>query len=168
MESDQVPPHAYIQQLLRAYRFRDRYHALIASQSSVPGLDFNDLEDFLWATFQNIWHVKDWLYHDPSVKREVAHAAVKAAEAKQELLIAADMANGTKHFLLKNERVGAHDAAIQLVTNHDGTTSCHHEIRLTDGTRMRAIDAIDRAFDAWREILKNHGLYYLSDYPPAV
>ena len=106
---------------MRAYRFRDRYSALIGSQNPKPNLVFNDLEDFLWATFQNIWHVKDWLYHDPTVPKEVARAAVRVAEARQELLIAADMANGTKHYLLHNERVGARDAAIQLVTNGDGS-----------------------------------------------
>lgn len=164
MASDELPPHAYIQQLLRAYRFRDRYAALIDSQNPTPNLAFNDLEDFLWAAFQNIWHVKDWLRHDPSVPREIAAAAVRDAEESRALLIAADMANGTKHYLLRNDRVGAHDAAIQLVTGRDGKISCHHEIRLADGSRMYAIEAIDGAFAAWREILAKHGLVFISDH----
>ena len=166
--SDSLPPHAYLQQLLRAYRFRDRYAALIRSRSSVPDLSFNDLEDFLWASFQNVWHVKDWLYNDPSVDRAVAKAAVSDAERSRPLLIVADMANGTKHYLLKNERVGAHDAAIQIVDNPDGSFSCHHELRLQDGSCLRAIDALDYALTTWNGIFRTHGLVSVGDRDQAI
>lgn len=165
MNDNQVPPHAYLQQLLRAYRFRNRYAAQINGRSVLPDTSFNDLEDFLWAAFQNLWHVKDWLRNDPSIDGDVAQLAVADAENTRALLIAADMANGTKHYVLTSDRVGARDAAIQLVTNRDGSVSCHHEIQLTDGTRMRALKALDEGFAAWREIFRNRCLYYLEDSP---
>ena len=157
-----VPPHAYLQQLARAYRFRDRYAARISAKNGLND-SFNDLEDFLWAAFQNSWHVKDWLLHDNSVDPARARKVVTEAHHAKALMIVQDMANGTKHFVTKKE---ARDAAISFHTEMDGTTSTHHVIELADGTRLRAIVVLDNALKEWADILKANGLYYFTETPP--
>lgn len=159
----EYPPHGYLQQLARAYRFFDRYRKAMTYKKGVSGDAFNDLEDFLWSFFQNCWHVKDWLRHDPTVPAKVKAAAVAAAEANRDLQVAADLANDSKHFNLTRERVGARDAAIQFHDGPDRSTTIVHLIALADGTESPAVLAGQRAIDAWREILKAHGLAYFQD-----
>jgi len=159
-----APSHLYLQQLARAYRFRDRYVHLLAVERNLPPEEFNDLEDFLWAAFLHIWHVKDWVKNDPSLSGAQKGAVISRIEAHRDLLVAADLANGAKHVALDNKRVGARDAAIQFVRNRNGSVTVHHLIELADGSELRASDAVDRALAALSHVLGAAGLpVYLDD-----
>jgi hypothetical protein len=39
-----------------------------------------DYQDDVWAFFQNCWHLKDWVKHDPLVPKDVKDRIVSAAE----------------------------------------------------------------------------------------
>lgn len=162
---DDSPTHTYVQQLARAYRFRDRYARLIPGRPFIPDESFNELHDFLLAAFQNCWHVKDWLRNDDTVAPEKMRAAVKDAESSRALMVAADMANGSKHLLLKSERVGAQESTVELFPELGGTVTVHHFLTLADGTRLRALQALDEALAAWAEILQRHNLEYFMEAP---
>ena len=155
---DPSPPHAYLQQFARAYRFRLRYASLIASQSFEEPSRFTDLEDFHWAAFQNCWHVKDWLAKDPSVLPAVRRAAVKQAESLEALLIAADMANGTKHYWAHGDRAGAADGPMQFDRLPEGRHAVNHLVVLPDGRRLTALEALDNALQAWHDVLRQRAL----------
>lgn len=157
------PPHAYLQQLARAYRFLDRYKGLVRTKRGLPGADFNDLEDSLWAFFQNCWHVKDWLKHDPTVREDLKRRLLLVAESSQPLKIAADLANGSKHFKLTNARTRARDRAIQLIEHFDGTMSTVHMIELADGSSVTALQAAEQAMDAWKSLFRESGLPFFAD-----
>ena len=157
----------YVQQLLRTYRFLDRYKE--RRQMSLP-LDperFNEMEDFLWAFFQNCWHVKDWIRHDESLGNDLRRRVWDDIQKHQSLLIVADVANGTKHFASKPnlEWVGADSKQICITPNSDGTLFIAHEIGLKDGTRISASEAADRAMEAWREILQRHDMHSIAESP---
>jgi hypothetical protein len=152
------PPRLYLHQMGRAYRFRDRYAALLSGRRRISHKRYDDIEDFLWAAFLNTWHVKDWVRHDPTLPVAVAKKVVGQAEKNPALLVAADLANATKHVVLDKPRLGAHDGAIQIVTGYDGSITVHHVIKLKDGTQLLAIDALNASLGAWVEILRRNSL----------
>lgn len=162
-----MPPYLYLQQLGRSWRFRDRYRRLLDGHLQAAGDEFNDVEDFMIATMQAVWHLKDWIYHDPAVADAVRKRIVSRAERARELLLVADMANGTKHVIVPNPRVGARDTAIELHTMPNGTVVVHHIIEDDLGTRQKAIEVIDAALARWQALLDAEGLPTYTDISPA-
>jgi len=64
--------------------------------------DTNQLHDFLdtlYVTYQNIFHLKDWLYKDNILDKNKLNDFVNQ---NKEIGICRDIANGTKHFTLDN------------------------------------------------------------------
>lgn len=59
--------------------------------------DLGFYTDIVYATFQNIWHLKDWLKNDPSAKADDVEQFWKSEPS---LMLCADLANGSKHLLL--------------------------------------------------------------------
>ena len=85
------------------------------------------------------------------------------------ILIAADLANGSKHFAAdpKREWTGARDAHTVLRRNSDGTWAFDPYVVLDDASYLRAVDVADGAMKEWQEILRRHGLQSFSDGPAA-
>lgn len=162
-----MPPYLYLQQLARAWRFRDRYAQLLAGQPLLAGDEFNDIEDFMIATMHFVWHLKDWIYNDPLLDVAQRKRIVGLAEKSRELLIVADMANGTKHVVVSNSRTGGRDVAIELQTLFNGKVVVHHIIADNSGARQKAIDVIDSALNRWQALLDAEGLPTYADGPPA-
>lgn len=158
------PPRAYLQQLLRARRFLDRYRLLVFARPGGPRADYYDIDDMLWAFFQNCWHVKDWLRHDPIEPEDKIAAAVKAAEAHFDLLVIADLANGSKHFLETGRRAGARDSGYQMVDGPGGTSGFMPLIEVANGRESLALDVALRGLVAWRSVLSSAGLHHFA--PP--
>jgi hypothetical protein len=154
------PARAYLQQLDRAHRFLQRYRSVVFYRPGGEQADWYTIDDLLWAFFQNCWHVKDWLGHDPTVPPAQRRAAAEAAEADPDLQIIADLANGAKHFLVRGERTGARDAAMQLVDGPDGSTGFMPVIELADRTSSLALTVALRGMEAWRTILSAAALDY--------
>ena len=99
--SDATSPEPFLRQVARAYRFLSRYTAARVSVKldvSDEGAGFNDAEDYLWAFFQNCWHIKDWIRNDPRVTNEAKERVWEAVQTTRSLRLAADLANGSKHF----------------------------------------------------------------------
>jgi len=164
----ELPPHAYLQQTARAYRFLDRYTAArVSMRGVVDGPTFNDVEDFMWAFFQNCWHIKDWLRHDFTVDEKVRATIVAAAESEPDLRVVADLANGSKHFArdLKRERTGAYDGAVEFRDGAHGTVTVEHMIVFLAGQRVSAVELGIRAMRAWQRLFEEAGLHRFVDPP---
>ena len=57
----------------------------------------NDFLDTLYSTYQNIFHLKDWLYNDKIFDQRTLNNFVNK---NTEIGLCRDIANGTKHFTL--------------------------------------------------------------------
>lgn len=101
-------------------RFKELNDGLVMSRPSEYYID--DVYSF----FENCHHLKDWIKNDaelPAAKRDGAEAHMKAHD---ELKLAADIANGTKHLVLTRKIHSAADPKFeQLHPRHfayDGGT----------------------------------------------
>jgi hypothetical protein len=143
----------------------DRYQrARISARGSDEGASFNELEDSLWAFFQNCWHINDWIRNDPTLTQPVKDAVWKEVRNTTSILIAADLANGSKHFSTdpSRQKVGSSDTAIQFRHQPDGTIVTEHVIAVNDGKRVLAIELAKKAMADWQDILRRNGLLYFS------
>jgi hypothetical protein len=149
----------YREQFDRMVRCRDA----IASLASVQARDSSKArlayEDALLFFFQNAWHLKDWIRHDPTIPQPLRDALVSQVETVPELLICADLCNGSKHLSRTTHRVGADFSMLEVemgrATNH---LTLEQYVDLPDGTRFAARDAADVAVRVWEGILRRHGL----------
>ena len=160
----EVPPDypSYIQQLARTYRFLDRYKERCSVEVLRDPSRFNELEDFLWAFFQNCWHLKDWIRNDETLSRALRDSIWHDVKDCRELLIVADLANGSKHFARcpEKEWVGATERQITLSRTSTGQSWTSHEIELATGDRFSALQIAEEAMVAWSRILEQHGMHY--------
>ncbi len=163
--SAQAP--AYVFQLATAYRFFDRFQAARTLKLETEINKINDFFDFLEASFQSCWHVKDWIRNDSSIDEATRDSIWQEVQRTEVLLIVADLANGTKHLVRdpKLERVGAGTDTIDVKRNPDGTSTLTMNIALRDGRRFTDFEVVDNAMKAWQSLLKRHGLIYFPDRP---
>ena len=94
----------YRHQLDRARRFLDR---VLVGYEGLEDLNEVEFQDMMWAFFQNCWHVKDWLHHDPLASTGQKTSAIALAHQSGALTICRDLCNGTKHLNLTNPGSGA-------------------------------------------------------------
>ena len=85
----------YEEQLGRVERFLQRI--------SVPNKNREEYEDFLWAFFQNCWHLRDWLKNDTSIRKRKREAILSAVKQSKVLLICECIANRSKHYRLNRK-----------------------------------------------------------------
>jgi hypothetical protein len=111
----------YRHQLDRVRRFLDR----------VEGPHTSDVEfqDMMWAFFQNCWHLKDWVDHDPLASDAQKKEVIDQAHASAPLKICRDLCNGTKHLGVDRKPSSgtgaAHDhVAITIVSGESSTIDC--------------------------------------------
>jgi hypothetical protein len=142
----------YREQLERVHRFLNRVRN--------EGRNSADYDDDLWAFFQNSWHLKDWIKHDPSISKESRARILKAAEASEELQICADLANRSKHFKLTSKRRDADVTSrnITVFPGADRSSESTHVITLDDGSQAVAQKLAERIVIVWSEILAAEGL----------
>jgi hypothetical protein len=86
----------YRHQLDRARRFLERMEQSVDDMDD-EGMTDVDFQDFVWAFFQNCWHVKDWVEHDPLVSPIAKQAVIAQARQSVVLKVCREMCNGTKH-----------------------------------------------------------------------
>jgi hypothetical protein len=86
----------------------ERRLADYASGKIAAGSD--EVRDMLFHFFQDAYHLKDWIKHDPA-QTSVADAAVEAVTKVASggvvaLALAGDLSNGIKHLTLTTTRTG--------------------------------------------------------------
>lgn len=142
----------YREQLERVHRFLNRVRN--------EGRDSVDYDDDLWAFFQNSWHLKDWIKHDPSISKDSRDRILKAAEASKDLQVCADLANRSKHFKLTNKRRDAEVTSrnISVFPGANRPSESTHIITLDDGSQLVAQELAERVMVVWGQIIAAEGL----------
>jgi hypothetical protein len=100
----------------RIRRWQER--VIHAANSGSP-----DLEDFVFAFFQNCHHLQEWLLKTSNVDRQDIDALLVSTP---QLRVCRDICNGTKHLTLNNAGV---DADFSIGREYD--PSSPHGYRLT-------------------------------------
>ena len=62
-----------------------------------------DYEDDLWGFFQNCWHLKDWIKNDLTIPQNIRDKIEDEVKKYKPLMIAADLANRSKHLTLNRQ-----------------------------------------------------------------
>lgn len=62
--------------------------------------------DIVMFACQNMWHLKDWVINDVNFHVKNKKDLIKNIYSSQCLMICADIANGSKHLILKNKKMG--------------------------------------------------------------
>lgn len=119
--------------------------------------------DELYATFQALWHLKDWLKNDTDQQvADIGKRAEKWLETTdaKHLQIAADVAHGSKHLRVDDKRA---DGSSQ--TRNDAEVRIGRGVRHTfwiedarDGTEYEAVDLAERCIEEWRTFLSDNKL----------
>jgi hypothetical protein len=122
--------------------------------------------DVAILTCQAMWHLKDWVTNDVAFKPKNKSKLNDEIHASQVLKICADIANGSKHLLLRNPRVGAalsepkgmHVEPAKGIFKEFCYVVCDDRSYPYDGMEIR--DLLKEAHEAWISIINKH---YLSE-----
>jgi hypothetical protein len=164
---------AYLEQLDRVRRalikLENLSTAISTENVSIP--THAEYVDALYFYFQNCWHLKDWIRNDVAAPTSLK-AAVQRMEAEQDwvhsLMLCADIANGSKHFLqTRNIRVGAKAQGQIMVRASESvfggqptSTSVQFQYQIVEGPAGATHDALDvarKALSDWENLITTNG-----------
>lgn len=144
----------YADQWQRVQRWLERIEA--APRNST------EYDDFVWAFFQNCWHMRDWIANDQQLPEELRHRVPQLAMKQRSLKICADLANATKHFELRHPKVGSgakhSHRVLTVVAGESSKTKIDYYVALDDGQQISTLDVAREAVDVWRRLLVSEGL----------
>jgi|GEM_PF-3185811 len=125
---------------------------------SKPYFSSTEYLDDVQHFFQDCWHLKDWIKHDPTLSNAIAIEA--DVHASVPLQIAADLATAAKHYDRTFHRQGAYATSQGVVIHLGQNRPADIDLRITlgDGTDFPAPEVVRNAFEAWKQILSKHGL----------
>ena len=91
------------------------------------------------------------------ITRSSSHA-LKDTTSSPDLMICADLANGTKHLKLKTPRVAAKHTRKNFRLVVGGDSSVEYIIDRGDGTQSDAVQLARNCLAAWEQLLRKYGL----------
>ncbi len=151
----------YRDQLDRVLRYLGRVYSVGGEPNQRYVVDY---QDDVWSFFQNCWHLKDWIRHDPLLDDDVKARIKAAVEDSPVLAIANDMANGTKHLELHEPRAGASYSHLSL--GPSGPLSILECIIEVAGEHRGARQLATECVREWERILEAEGLPVRSPRSP--
>ena len=117
-------------------------------------VDAADRYDFLYAFFENAFHLRDWL-RDTGAASE-GHLERFFAE-NADMCICRDLANSHKHYSLRNPSQPAPPSeAHEYAPGRGNLGSEISLVILSDGTKHDAFDLAGRILRAWEEFIVSH------------
>ncbi len=150
----------YMQQYNRVKRFY--------SKITTQNLNQIDFEDYLWAFFQNCWHLKDWIKNDPTISKNIKNKIEKEVKQYDSLMIVADLANRSKHldlnFKRKDADITKKDVSIHVPCLHlniktgesfstgDSFSEYHYTIATQTGLEYDALQIAKNSISDWNKI----------------
>ncbi len=142
----------------RVQRTKDEYRDDVWQESQ---------RDELFALYQSLWHLKDWIKNDSAVPNAVqtsVEAWLKSDPAAANLRVVADVANGSKHMALsRTPRAGGsshYGTDIRVLVGGGLSQTFYIEDR-TDPVKPRRREALklaDACVTDWRRFLRANGL----------
>jgi hypothetical protein len=132
----------------------DDEHSLLGG-----ALTFYDIVIF---ACQSMWHLKDWILNDPEFQPKDTKQLEADIYAEKCLLVCGDLANGSKHLVLKRPKVGASLSERQGIhyDQSQGIFQIYYYIVCADdndpyhGMEIRALLAAAR--QSWDTIIDTH------------
>lgn len=150
-------------QYARVLRWHQRITSLGALDDATPApfIAF----DYLYAFFQNCFHLRDWLKNDGAVSEKSLRSFMSG---NIEMAVCRDIANGTKHFRINRPSVDALPSIGReyhppdSIGKRAGTTESYFVI-LEDRTshaevRFDLQDLADKCVNSWQTLLRTEGL----------
>jgi hypothetical protein len=145
---------AFADQWRRVQRWLERIEATPKSST--------EYDDFIWAFFQNCWHLKDWIKNDQGLSSHFRRGVERLALSERSLRVCADLANGTKHFELQKPKDGPgarhSHRVLRVVAGDSSKTEIDYFLVLGDGSQVNALTIAREAVEAWRRLLTAEGL----------
>ena len=145
-------------------RWSDQWTRTLRSYAELPGVARHafgavDARDAFMRFFMDCFHVKDWLKNDPALS--LGNRPEKYVEDTPDLLLCADLCNGSKHLAMKPYQGGGGyrvDPLTRMSTGaiEDGT---HLAVVVPGAGRTEdALDLAGRCLSAWRRFLASEQL----------
>ncbi len=119
--------------------------------------DRHEIEDFLYAFFQNCYHLRDWLRNTDALSKKVL---TDFFSSHIELRICQDICNATKHFHLTSS---SFEVEFSLAREYVGPARGRFEqdstlVILASGTKFDVFELAARCLRLWREFLISQNL----------
>lgn len=122
-------------------------------QAKVP----SDIEDYLYAFFQNCFHLREWLQE----ARVVPQASIEQLfRDNEELRLCQDIANATKHRSLVDPKQSREFslARVYVGESHGWFESDTALVVLSEGNQHDALELAGRCLELWENLLDSNGL----------
>jgi hypothetical protein len=146
---------AYLEQLKRVERWLSRIQKNESDQI--------EHQDFLYAFFQNCWHLKDWIKNDDALPPKIRCGIEDDIKRYGSLLTCADLANRSKHLVLTKPprkdatmrgeiRVAVGDNV--FTEESSSIVSWEYVVIGNDGKTISALDVARDALNEWKALLQ--------------
>ena len=153
---------SWTDQWLRILRWRERVRQS-RDQIRTDDLGTEGYRDEVFALYQAIWHLKDWLKNDTNLGPDLRRAVeVWVNEHGNLLKVAADVANGSKHM---SQTTGQQRAGGSSQTRNDVWIFVGEGVRtrfyIEDGRNGEDIEVValaDACLSEWQAFLQRWGL----------
>jgi hypothetical protein len=142
--------------------WQEQYRRMIRSYRKL-GEEYNNTEvydDDLYHFLQDAWHLKDWLKNDPAVSQQVRTNVETDVNGVPALRLAADLANGSKHFELRSPREGATITQRHVIVDLGGQKGAEQrrDVTTTGGGSTTAEQIARDSVTEWERLLSAYGL----------
>ena len=144
-------------QLARVQRWHSRLKQIATqmSQTKDTELDF----DFIYAFFQNCYHLRDWLENSGAISHQKLQDLFRD---HYEMQICRDICNGTKHFDLTRPSVDAHFSIGREYVPSNWPSSRPHINQtwfiIAGKTKHDIFELADTCMSHWDRFLAENGL----------
>lgn len=148
-----------IDRLMRIVEADDPYEIM-------RGLSFYDVLIF---GCQSMWHLKDWILHDPHFGAANTETLSRDIHSTRCLLVCADIANGTKHLSLNRQKTGSRLSEREGLCVSRGMFQELYYVLCDDPAdefhNMEIRTLLRHCRNAWDGIINRHYLAVSSQHP---
>lgn len=157
---------SYQDQLERARRWLKR----LEDASSHPN-DMNDplptekheeYQDYLYAFFQNCWHLKDWILNDTGAPGGLQKAVRKVDKQGSivSLMLCAGVANGSKHLRQardpKRRAKTVGEIEVEIDPKGNSQTTYTYKVNDDSGNSYEALELARQSLKEWETIIRTN------------
>ena len=144
-----------------------RWHSRVTSLGSRDDATISPTTafDYLYAFFQNCYHLRDWLENDGAISDRRLQSFMTG---NVELAVCRDIANGTKHFRIQSPSIDSTPAIVREYHpvgwpgKRPGTSESYAVILEDRRSKVELLfdlqDLANRCVSSWRGLLQAEGL----------
>jgi hypothetical protein len=153
-------PHMTIRVLEEGWR--NQYERIQRSRKKLDGPYRSSIpyDDDFYHAVQDAWHLRDWIDEDTALEPRLRRAIFREAGQIRAIRIIADIANCTKHLVLRAtiREHAAMTSTNSTVSSGDKRMTREIVVSLRDGSTHSGVALLDAAHDAWKKLLTKHDL----------